>query len=148
MDDDVEGIIISDGPEKDNLINLAKKLNIINRIHFTGAVSEEKKFQYLANSDAYVLSSLHEGFGIVLQEAMQAGLPIVAFDNGGQVDLIKDGENGFLVKLKNSDELAEKINIILRDKDMADGFREKNLDNINKFDLNKIAKKYIYLALL
>ncbi|WP_269849835.1 glycosyltransferase [Methanosarcina horonobensis] len=64
---------------------------------FLGFVSETKKFQYLQNSDVYVLSSLHEGFGIVLQEAMQVGLPIISTDSGGQVDFIKEGKNGILL---------------------------------------------------
>ena len=80
----IHALIIGEGPEKEVLIQIAKENNVFDQIHFLGSVSEEKKFQYLDNSDIYVLSSVHEGFGIVLQEAMQVGLPIIANNNGGQ----------------------------------------------------------------
>lgn len=90
--------IVGDGPEKENLFAKIEKLGIKDRVKLLGNVGEEEKFQYLSNSDIYVLSSVHEGFGIVLQEAMQVGLPIVATDNGGQIDIIRNEENGFLIQ--------------------------------------------------
>jgi len=97
-DKKVHALIIGEGPERENLAVLAREVGVGERVHFLGQVSEEKKFQYLSNANVYVLSSVHEGFGIVLQEAMQVGLPIIATNNGGQVDLpvgstIKFGDN-------------------------------------------------------
>jgi glycosyltransferase involved in cell wall biosynthesis len=108
-DDKVHALVIGEGPELGYLQNLAQELGIQDRIHFVGGVSEEKKFQYLSNADVYVLSSVHEGYGIVLQEAMQVGLPIIATDNGGQVDFFKEGENAELVKFGDGEELAKKL---------------------------------------
>ncbi len=77
LNENIVLLIIGDGAGINKLIQLVYRLNLHNRVKFLGDVSEELKFQYLANSDLYILSSLHEGFGIVLQEAMQVGLPIV-----------------------------------------------------------------------
>lgn len=139
----VHALIVGDGPEKENLQTLAKKLNISDRIHFLGFVSEEKKFQYLSNADVYVLSSVHEGFGIVLQEAMQVGLPIISTDNGGQVDIIKEGKNGYLIKFGDVGGLAEKINKLAEDKKTINKFSRFNKKEIKKFKTEKICKEYL-----
>ena len=82
------------------------------RIRFTGWVSEETKFQLLSISDLYVSSSLHEGFGLIFLEAMACGLPIVAFDNGGHRDFLKDWETGFLAPVGNVDLLVGKVALL------------------------------------
>jgi L-malate glycosyltransferase len=135
--------LIGDGPLENQLKNLAKKLKIEDRINFLGFIPEGKKFQYLANSDLYILSSLHEGFGIVLQEAMQVGLPIVATNNGGQVDLIKNDINGFMVNPRNSKVLREKILILYKNNKLRKIFSKNNLEVINKFEIKNIASNYL-----
>lgn len=141
--DNVHALIIGDGPEKKNLANLAKELNVSDRIHFLGFVSETKKFQYLQNSDIYVLPSLHEGFGIVLQEAMQVGLPIVSTDNGGQVDFIKERKNGYLVHFGDVEALTGMIDKFRRDDQLKINFSEYNREEIKKFENKKICKEYL-----
>lgn len=139
----VHALIIGEGPEKENLVNIAKELNVSERIHFLGFVSEMKKFQYLQNSDIYILSSLHEGFGIVLLEAMQVGLPIISTDNGGQVDFIKEGKNGYLVRFGDVEALACMINKFERDAKLRINFSEYNREEIKKFENKKISKEYL-----
>lgn len=108
-DQNVEALIIGSGPLRGELEKKAEEFEVPDRIHFLGYVAEEKKFQYLDNADIYVLSSAHEGFGIVLQEATQVGLPIVATNNGGQTDLVEDGKNGFIVNADNTASLEKGI---------------------------------------
>lgn len=141
--DNVHSLIIGEGPEKENLANLAEELNVSDRIHFLGFVSETEKFQYLQNSDIYVLSSLHEGFGIVLQEAMQVGLPIISTDNGGQVDFIKEGKNGYLVHFGDIEALAGIINKFEQDHQLKINFSEYNKKEIKKFEDKRICKEYL-----
>lgn len=104
----VHALIIGDGPEKTRLQALADTLGMSDRVHLLGALDERKKFQYLAVADVYVLSSVHEGFAIVLQEAMQVGLPIIATNEGGQVDFI-DSSNEILVRYGDDESLARAI---------------------------------------
>ncbi|MFC1570894.1 glycosyltransferase, partial [Candidatus Omnitrophota bacterium] len=87
-------LLIGDGPERKNLEDLSELLGITDQVHFKGWVQGEEKFQYLAASDAYVMSSIHEGFGVVLLEAMAAGLPLIATNTGGQTDIIKNEKSG------------------------------------------------------
>lgn len=138
-----ELIIIGDGPEKDSLMKLSEYLKISDRVRFLGSIGEEEKFQYLNNSDIYVLSSVHEGFGIVLQEAMQAGLAIVSTNNGGQVDFIKEGVNGYLVPVGDMDAMSKKMNYLSNNPDEIKRIGDNNLIKIKEFATDKIMQQYI-----
>ncbi len=142
---EIELNLIGDGPLEKDLKDLTKGLDLNNRVHFLGFVSEEKKFQYLANSNLYVLSSLHEGFGIVLQEAMQVGLPIIATNHGGQIDILDKGENALLIKPKRSKEIEKSVLRICKDSNLRLKMSKNNLKKVENFSLRKIAKKYIEL---
>ncbi|MDD4354172.1 MAG: glycosyltransferase family 4 protein, partial [Candidatus Nanoarchaeia archaeon] len=142
-DERVHGLIIGNGPEKENLLNLVKEFGIQNRIHLLGQVTEEKKFQYLDNSDLYFLSSIHEGFGIVLQEAMQVGLPIISTDNGGQTDFVKNGENGYLIKFGNVNNFIECFDKLTQNIKLKKGISLFNKKEVKKFEAKNICKNYI-----
>jgi glycosyltransferase involved in cell wall biosynthesis len=142
LPDDVNVVIVGEGPLKDKLLDLAKMHGVSERLIMTGFVSEEKKFQYLDCSDVYVLSSLHEGFGIVLQEAMQVGLPIVATNVGGQNDFLKDRKNALIVHPGSSELLAKAIKEILNDPLMAKEFIEYNEGLIKTYHTDAIIRRY------
>ena len=145
LNDDVELLIVGDGNEKVYLDQLARKLRLTDRVHFLGEISEELKFQYLSNSDIYVLSSLHEGFGIVLQEAMQVGLPIVSTNNGGQVDIVKHQVNGLLVEACDAEALAAAIKVLLTDNKMYQDMSVNNMEALKKFNTDNIVNRYLEL---
>ncbi|MDD4353934.1 MAG: glycosyltransferase family 4 protein [Candidatus Nanoarchaeia archaeon] len=141
-DSKVHGLIIGDGPEKENLLNLAKEFGVKDRIHLLGFVNEEKKFQYLDNSNIFFLSSVHEGFGIVVQEAMQVGLPIISTNNGGQIDFVKNGANGYLIKHGNTKQVKEAMLKIQKEKAKVS---KNNKQKSKEFGLKKICGKYTRL---
>lgn len=142
LNENYEALIIGQGPEKNNLEKCAEKLQIRNRVHLLGCIPEDKKFQYLDCADIFVLSSLHEGFGVILQEAMQVGKPIVSTNNGGQTDFIQDGVNGLLVQPKNTHLLAEKIKYLMKDYQMQKKMCEENRQLLAKFHPKIIAEQY------
>lgn len=139
---DAELILVGEGPEHDALASLAKNLGLSGSVKFTGAVSSEKKFRYLSASDLYVLSSLHEGFGIVLLEAMLCGLPIVATNVGGQVDIVKQGRNGLLVSPEDPAALAGEIAALIKDPDKRKAMHAANLEDVRNFSISAVAGKY------
>lgn len=145
LEKDVELLLIGEGPEREALEVLARQLQVAGRVHFLGFVAEEKKFQYLQDADIYVLSSLHEGFGIVLQEAMQVGLPIVATNHGGQVDLIEDGVNGYLVDVGDAEGMAERMTDILENPETRTWMSGQNLLRIKGFEVAGICRNYLDL---
>lgn len=143
---DVQAIIIGEGPEKEKLQNLTTKLGLKNKVLILGELSEEKKHQYLANSDIYVLSSIHEGFGIVLQEAMQAELPLIVTNNGGQLDIVKHNINGLIIPTNNPRQMARAINKLIKNKALRNKLGKANKDLIYSYDPKYIAQKYLNLA--
>ena len=83
-------VVIGDGPLREILEQQARRLGAAGRIRFAGYVSDERKWQILANSDLYVSTSHHEGFGISYLEALCMGLPVVCYNCGGQVDFLTE----------------------------------------------------------
>jgi glycosyltransferase involved in cell wall biosynthesis len=82
-------LIVGEGPLRDPLEARARAARALDRVRFTGFVSDERKWQLLSASDVYVSTTMHEGFGIVFLEAMESGLPVVTYDRGGQTDFLR-----------------------------------------------------------
>lgn len=139
----VNVLIVGDGPELMPLQELAKDLGIKGQAKFLTNVTDEEKFSCLLNSDLYALSSLHEGFGIVLLEAMFAGLPIVATNNGGQTDLLISEVNALLVPPEDDKALADAIEKILNDTEKREIIARNNLEKIKDFTISSVTKKYL-----
>lgn len=143
-DGKVKLIIVGEGPEKETLLQIIRDENLGDRVLLPGFVTENRKFQYLKCSDLYVLSSVHEGFGIVLQEAMQVGLPILATNYGGQTDIIEDGTNGLLIESNSVDALVNGIKQMLGNRGLMEKCSKENQKKIQEFHAEKIAKQYIH----
>lgn len=147
LDESIELLIVGDGPEMTNLKTLSSGLNLNNRVHFLGATTEEVKFQYLNVSDIYVLSSLHEGFGIVIQEAMQVGLPIIATNIGGQTDFLINENNCLLVEPRGSESIADRIKYLVDSPMVIKKFVDLNITKLNAFDIKTIANDYLSMVI-
>ncbi|MCK4852354.1 MAG: glycosyltransferase family 4 protein [Candidatus Omnitrophica bacterium] len=141
----LELILIGDGPERDALNELSIRTGLKDRVTFLSSVSEEKKFQYLAAADMYVLSSLHEGFGIVLLEAMSCGLPVVATDQGGQTDIIAPDRNGILVPPRDETKLAEAILDLAMDDRRRREISENNRSAAARYSISAVSRRYVKL---
>lgn len=100
--------IVGEGEEKEALEQKVNKLQLNSRVAFTGRLGREQLAEELAESDAFVLASYAETFGIVYIEAMSTGMPAIGTVCGGPEDIITS-ESGFLVKPGDVDELADKM---------------------------------------
>lgn len=138
----VKLLLMGDGPLKPHLIKLSRSLSIEHKVIFLGAVSGEKKYQYLSVSDVFCLPSLYEPFGLVLLEAMQCGLPIVAADYGGHIDFLQEGKTGFCVPPKDDGALAEKLAYIISEKGLASTMSRYNREYAKNFLIHVTAQKY------
>ncbi len=99
--------ILGDGPEYKNLKVEIEKLNMQNQITLYGFATRDEVLQKLRQSDAFVLSSKYETFGVVLIEAMSCGLPVISTKCGGPESIINDHKLGLLVEKNNIQNLSK-----------------------------------------
>lgn len=134
--------IIGAGPLKEKLTALIESLNLIERVHLMGAISNPKKHQVLACADIYVSAAKHEGFGIVFLEAMHAGLPIVAPDEGGQTDFLEHGKHALLVNSGSSDAVADAIEQLQADDELRTRMSATNKQHVQQFYIGSTAAQF------
>jgi glycosyltransferase involved in cell wall biosynthesis len=134
-------VIIGYGEEKTDLENLVKNLKLENCVTFIGKTPNNEIIRYMASSDVFVLPSLSEGFPITILEAMASGLPIVATKVRGLPEILKDGQNGFLVEPANPEQIAEKVLLLLNDEKLRKIISKNNLEEVKKYDWKIVIDK-------
>lgn len=128
---------LGDGPTRHEVSEKAIQFGVIDSCFFEGNVDNVEK--YLWDSDIYVHSAKYEPLGLVLIEAMAAGLPVITLDGGGNRDLIEEGKNGFLIEEANPDLFVEKIMFMIKNKSAYQAVST----NANEFAKNYDIKSYV-----
>ncbi len=113
--------IIGDGDDKPKLEAFASENNLAEVVKFHGFVQKEQLPEIFASSDCFLFQTDFDIWGLVLNEAMAAGLPVIASPNAGAtVDLIEDGKTGFKIDFNESEKVVEKINWMLNNRQQAE----------------------------
>jgi len=136
---------MGDGPEREHLTSLVEQLELKHRVTFLGYVSDFEKYKFLALSDLFILTSLHEGFGIVFLESMYCGLPIVCTNHGGQVDFLKDGENAILINVGDVNACADAIKRFYHNREFYLKCSSNNREKVMDFFADRVADQYLHL---
>lgn len=134
---DFELDIIGEGPELNNLKQLAKEVN--SKVNFLGYVKHDDLPKYYQKASIFVLPSLYEGMSNSVLEAMASGLPIITTNTGGTQELIHD--NGIIVKKKSSASIRKAILTIINNnliKKQGNNSRKLAL----KMSWSNVAKQY------
>lgn len=142
-------VIIGKGEDEGNLARMVKALGIEGDVQFLGF--QENPFKYMARSSVFVLSSLYEGFGNVIVEAMALGLPVISTDcPSGPSEIIEDRKNGLLVPVKDEKALAQAMVDVLSDHELRKSLSEEARRRAQSFGLDRIVKQYErrFLALM
>jgi UDP-glucose:(heptosyl)LPS alpha-1,3-glucosyltransferase len=107
-------LIIAGKGNKNKYTNLAREAQILSDVIFTGQVTKEKLLQIYSAGDMYIMLSKFDTFGMVVLEAMAAGLPVIISDKVGAKDVIEEGTNGYIISdTKDDDYIAAKISQML-----------------------------------
>ncbi len=110
--------ILGLGNLEGELKKLSKDLHIEDKIEFLGHVHPSEINSYLQKADIFVRPSRSEGLGSSFLEAMACGLPVIGTKVGGIPDFLKDGETGLFCKVDDPKDLAEKIELLLKDENL------------------------------
>lgn len=125
-------VVYGTGSLEVRLKEMAEDLKIDDKVDWRGFVSYSKVPEALAQIDIFVYPSWHEGFGRSIMEALAMEKAVVATCVGGIPDLIKDGEDGFLVPPHNPKALAEKIHKLMEDRDLREKFGKEGREYVSK----------------
>jgi len=140
----IKFLVAGKGPERSKLVELAKKLEITDRIIFLGFVDSEELPKYYSVCDIFVLHSLYENFGIALVEAMACGKPVISTKVGAIPEIIENGKTGLLVEPKNPEQLAQAILKLANNAYLRKKMGEEGRKKVEKeYDWNIIANKYL-----
>jgi glycosyltransferase involved in cell wall biosynthesis len=134
---DARLVLIGRGPKRKALVQQADELGLQNHVDFLGFV--DNPYKYMNRADLLAHPSQHEGFGLVLVEALACGTPVVATDcPGGPSDILAGGEYGKLVDVGSRRQLADAAVSMLADPPDPDQLIKRASD----FDVGKIADRY------
>lgn len=128
-------IIIGDGPLKPELSNLIATYDLSGRVQLLGQVEEVVKLQILSLADMYVSAAQHEGFGIVFLEAMDAGLPIVATNDGGQTDFLSDEEHALLTPPHDHKAVSNAVTTLIENPSLRLEIGKRNKEAVRNYYL-------------
>ncbi len=141
-------LVVGDGPQRPELENYAKSLGVKKHVVFAGYMPREQMADIYHSADVFVFSSLTETQGLVVLEAMAAGLPVVAVAAFGVKYVLEDGKGSYLSEL-NKHEFMSKI-MLLMNKTVYKKMRNKALHYVTKFSLERSTETVlrIYRGLL
>ena len=137
--------IIGQGEEKSRLEKMCADLGIERNVRFLNNLYNEEVLKKMGETEYFIMPSCPEGFGIVYLEAMSSRCVTIGTAGEGIADLIKDGENGFLVPVNNVDEIVKRLLWCESNPDKVEKIKEKAYLSVEYLDWNENARKYIQL---
>jgi len=137
----MKAILVGDGILKTELMDMAKRLGISDKVLFPGIRNDVSDI--LSTMDLFVITSLTEGICNAILEAMACGLPIIATDVGGNPEIVHNEETGLLFPTKNVAGLVRAVERMLEDEERRKGYGEKAREMVEKrFSLQRMVNEY------
>lgn len=121
-------------------IELKKELGLDN-VHFEGFKTKEVLKEYYQAADLFVLPTREDIWGLVINEAMANGLPVITTDKCvAGLELIENGVNGYIVPVENSHDLARQINTVLSDDALRQSMSANSLARVRPYTIERMAE--------
>lgn len=148
MPDEVGYYIVGDVPTADYLSIVRKKE--LKTVHFIRFQVKEELKKYYKACDIFVFPTRYDPWGLVVNEAMANGMPILSTDqSAAALHFIQDNENGFLYKVDDKEDYIRKLKVMCSDLSLLNKMSEKNIDLIQDYSIEKMAEQHLvaFLAL-
>lgn len=137
----IELCLVGDGPDKDELKKLAEGTDDIS---FEGYKQYDQLLPYYLDADLFVLPTLKDVWGLVVNEAMMCGLPVVCSKYAGCCqDLIREEENGLVVDPQNSEELSDSISDLISQNGKLSDYGKRSLQIIKAFTTERTTQGFV-----
>lgn len=145
---DFKYVVCGVGANKDMLLAEAERTGLKDNVILAGYRSDIP--DVLNAADIFVFPSFHEGMPVSALEAMACGLPIICSEIRGNVDIIREGDNGYLFQPSDVETLARKLEYLLDDAEKRKVMGLKNKENVKDFSLESVTEelKRIYKSVL
>jgi glycosyltransferase involved in cell wall biosynthesis len=135
-------LLLGDGPRKTEYENGIPE-HLRPRVHFTGRLSQNELPAHFAAADVFVFPSRHDGWGVVVNEACGAGLPVIASrQTGAALDLVGEGGNGFLLDCEDIEGFAAKMEFFVERPETVREFGRCSRELAQKFSTGAGARRF------
>ena len=139
---DVALLILGEGPLRARL-EASLPPDLKTRVHFAGHVEQEALPPCFHASQVFVFPTRHDGWGVVINEACAAGLPVISTDAAGAArDLVADGQNGFIVPRDDGNQLADRMRFFVSHTDQIPVFGAQAAQRVSSFSVAHGAKLF------
>jgi N-acetyl-alpha-D-glucosaminyl L-malate synthase BshA len=137
---DCKLLLIGDGPERQSLELLCRRIGLCDQIRFLG--KQDAIEELLAISDIFILPSANESFGLAALEAMACEVPVVSSNVGGIPEVNIHGETGYSHKVGDVDGMAKSVIKILKNPDLFKTFKKNALAKAQTFHIDEVLPIY------
>ncbi|MBN8669678.1 MAG: N-acetyl-alpha-D-glucosaminyl L-malate synthase BshA [Flavipsychrobacter sp.] len=133
-------LMIGDGPERQNIEEYCRTLNICSDIRFLG--KQDQVDEILSITDLFVLPSQYESFGLSALEAMACGVPVISTNAGGLPEINVQGVTGYMSNVGDTDDMAKNAIEVLKDENKLKQFKENAIAHARTFSRQRIIPLY------
>lgn len=135
--------IVGKGSQEELLRNKIRAMNLQDKVFLIGEKNTEELAEEYYNASLYVMTSYSESFGLVLLEAASFGLPLIAFDSAeGAKEIIQNGQNGYLIQNRNKEEMSNKIEEIIENREQMITLAKNAKNVLNVFSKENVEKEW------
>lgn len=135
--------IVGTGEEEGSLRLLAKESSVEHKVYFNGYKTRDEITRYYRQTDVFVFPSTLDAFGLVLIEALAAGLPIIASKYaGGSRDAVEDGINGYIIDPEMIEEFTAKLELLLSNSEMRARMGRASFERKDSFYMSRVAQGF------
>ena len=132
------------GGEPEDCVKKIIDENGLSNIHFVPFLSKESLSQYYAASDIFIMPTRYDIWGLVINEAMSFGLPIISTDKCvAAMEFNRIGRNALIVPSDNAEKLADAINQLVSDNDLKKKLEENSVSAIKEYSLENMVKDFL-----
>lgn len=137
------GIYFVGGLPTEEYMQIKKKYELHN-IHFIGFKDKYELKEYYNAADIFVLPTREDIWGLVIEEAMACGLPIISTERcAAALELVKNNENGYIIPVENVDKLTASILSILNSKETIERWGMRSINIVHSYTIEKMVEKHL-----